>query len=192
MAYSDPDFYVADDGSIFGANTSSVFNLPIELSSLTQKYITDPLASIGINFSSGSTGSGNYLDRFTNWLSSPFGSGKDATTWGQVGLGALSMIQNQRNMNKALAEARDQFNWQKDITRSNFQNQGTNFLNQSLWQLQSLNDFNPNSASQRASDLSAGVSQLNSAADRIGIGGAFNQQADAIAKYNTLKPTVGA
>lgn len=179
-------YLTGDYGYSFNPNiSSSMFSQDTSNGSGFWDNILSGFNQLGTSLDSAGTS-------LSNILTKPFGTGKNATTYGQLGLNALGMIQNQRNMNKALEEARAQFNWQKDLSRSNFQNQGTNYLNQSLWQLQSLNAFDPSAGAKRASDLSAGVSQLNDAANRIGIGGAFQQQADAIAKYNTLKPTVGA
>lgn len=141
-------------------------------------------------------GQGNYgsaLGHFWNGLTGVRGSGDNAMSDLQIGLAGLGLLQQKKNQAAQLAEARRQFEFNKGVTQGNFLNQGTNYLNNSLWQLQSLAAFNPKAGAQRASDLTTAVNQLNQAGSLIGLGNnAFQEQANAISKYNTLKPTVNS
>lgn len=125
-----------------------------------------------------------------NGLNTTIGSGENATTGLQLGLntglGLLGLWNQNKQWKDQLAEARKQFNFSKSLSQSNFMNQGTNFLNQSLFQLEGLKAFNPNAGAERAQNLTAAANQLNNAAQNIGINNAFSEQQNAIAKYNTL------
>ena len=118
------------------------------------------------------------------------GQGKNATTPAQIGLnaglGLLGLWNQNKQWEDQLEEARKQFAFSKSMSQSNFMNQGTNFLNQSLFQLEGLNAFNPNAGAERAQNLNAAVEQLNNAASNIGLNGAFNSQKNALEKYNVL------
>lgn len=140
-------------------------------------------------------GLGDYISNLGsslfNVLQTPFGTGDNATTLGQLGLtgllGGYSIFNSNRQFEDQLKEARRQFEFSKGLSQANFMNQGTNFLNQSLFQLEGLNAFNPNAGAERASNLNAAVNQLNSAASKIGLGNnAFQDQQNAISKYNQL------
>lgn len=122
-----------------------------------------------------------------NWLTSPIGTGENATNPLQLGLAGFSLYNQNQNLQDQLEEARRQFAFSQGNTRANFMNQGTNFLNQSLFQLEALNAFNPEASAERAANLGAAVNQLNKAGSYIGLGNnAFESQANAIAKYNQL------
>ena len=125
-----------------------------------------------------------------NGLNTTIGSGENATTGLQLGLntglGLLGLWNQNKQWKDQLAEARKQFNFSKSLSQSNFMNQGTNFLNQSLFQLEGLKAFNPNAGAERAQNLTAAANQLNNAAQNIGINNAFSEQQNAIAKYNPL------
>ena len=83
------------------------------------------------------------LSSLGSWLSTPIGSGENASSPLQLGVAGLGLLQQQRAFEDQLEEARRQFNFQKGVTQGNFLNQGANFLNQGLFQLESLNAFNP-------------------------------------------------
>lgn len=150
----------------------------------------------------GSTGSfdatgGGFLDSLADmgnsiWdrMNKTIGSGENATTGLQLGLntglGLLGLWNQNQQWKDQLAEARKQFNFSKSLSQANFMNQGSNFLNQSLFQLEGLKAFNPNAGAERAQNLTAAANQLNNAAQNIGINNAFSEQQNAIAKYNTL------
>lgn len=152
-----------------------------------------PFGYIKNSYNSFSTGDyANGFENLFNGIFSPIGSGDKAQSLGQMGLGLFGALQQQKAFNAQLAEARRQFEFSKGMSQANFMNQGTNYLNQGLFQLESLNAFNPNAGAERAANLNAAVNQLNQAGSKIGLGSnAFQSQADALAKYNTLKPTVG-
>lgn len=125
-----------------------------------------------------------------NFLGTQIGTGDNATTYGQLGLtgllGGYSLWNQNKQYEEQLEEARKQFEFSKGLSQANFMNQGTNFLNQSLFQLEGLNAFNPDAGAERAANLNAAVNQLNSAANRIGLGNAFSEQQNALQKYNQL------
>lgn len=156
------------------------------------------LSSIGngiLNFfgfgGSGGTGTSaaNPQEKPSYWFET-IGQGKNATTRAQLGLnaglGLLGLWNQNKQWEDQLEEARKQFAFSKSMSQSNFMNQGTNFLNQSLFQLEGLNAFNPNAGAERAQNLNAAVEQLNNAASNIGLNGAFNSQKNALEKYNVL------
>lgn len=133
-----------------------------------------------ITFSNSLAGIGNSL---LGWL----GQGNNATDLLKYGLAGIGIWNQNKNYEDQLEEARRQFQFAQGNTRANFMNQGTNFLNQSLFQLEALNAFNPNASAERAANLGAAVNQLNKAGSLIGLGdNAFESQANAIAKYNEL------
>lgn len=127
------------------------------------------------------------LSSLGSWLSTPIGSGENASSPLQLGVAGLGLLQQQRAFEDQLEEARNQFNFQKGVTQGNFLNQGANFLNQGLFQLESLNAFNPNAGAERAANLNAAVNTLNDAASRLQLGNnAFAQQQNQLQKYNSL------
>ena len=74
---------------------------------------------------------------FSGWLNQYFG-GKDSIGWqlGSLGLGLYGLFQNQSAIDDQLEEARKQFAYSQNMSRANFTNTGTNFLNQGLFQLE--------------------------------------------------------
>lgn len=127
------------------------------------------------------------LSALGNWLINPVGSGENAASPLQMGLMGLGLIQQQNNFEDQLEEARNQFNFQRGVTQGNFLNNGANFLNQGLFQLESLNAFNPNAGAERAANLNAAVNTMNQAASKLQLGNnAFAEQQNAIQKYNSL------
>ena len=140
----------------------------------------DSNKSFGANTLSG-------LNALGNWLINPVGSGENAASPLQMGLMGLGLIQQQNNFEDQLEEARNQFNFQRGVTQGNFLNNGANFLNQGLFQLESLNAFNPNAGAERAANLNAAVNTMNQAASKLQLGNnAFAEQQNAIQKYNSL------
>ena len=140
----------------------------------------DSNKSFGANTLSG-------LNVLGNWLINPVGSGENAASPLQMGLMGLGLIQQQNNFEDQLEEARNQFNFQRGVTQGNFLNNGANFLNQGLFQLESLNAFNPNAGAERAANLNAAVNTMNQAASKLQLGNnAFAEQQNAIQKYNSL------
>lgn len=117
---------------------------------------------------------------------SPIGEGENAMSLAQLGAGLFGAIQNQKQFEKQLEEAKKQFEYQKNLTGSNFQNQATNWGNQALFQTQGLSAFNANAGAQRAADLNAGFNQLNTAGNRIGIENVVGEQQNQLQKYNKL------
>lgn len=143
----------------------------------------------GIDFSFGNLKNtlGNWWDRATTVM----GQGDNATTplqlGTQLGLGAWGIYNQNKNFKKQLEAARQQFEFNKGYSQANFMNQGTNYINQGLFQLEGLNAFNPNAGAERAQNFNAGVDQMNAAGARIGLGNnAFQPQQNQLAKYNTL------
>lgn len=117
----------------------------------------------------------------------PLGSGDNAKSLAQMGLEGYGILQMKDAFGKQLDLARNQLNYQKDLTRGNFLNNGANYLNQGLFQLEALNAFNPQAGAERAQNFGAAVNTMNQAGAKIGLGNnAFAEQKNAIAKYNTL------
>lgn len=133
---------------------------------------------------------GNGSSQFGNlWgnLTSPIGSGNNATTGLQLGLGVVNSLTNLRNFNKSFRLAKDQLNFQKDYAGTNFVTNGTNWMNQNLAQVQGLNDFNAGAGAERAANVQAGLNQLNEAGAKLGLGNnVFGSQSEALKKYNSL------
>lgn len=166
--------------------------MPITLSS------TNPVANVngtidlsgligakdaGINLGTGTGNDYRIFNGLLGWL----GTGNNALDALKYGLDGFDILNQRNNLEDQLEEARRQFAFAQGNTRANFMNQGTNFLNQSLFQLEALNAFNPNASAERAANLGAAVNQLNQAGSLIGLGdNAFADQANAISKYNTL------
>ena len=127
-----------------------------------------------------------------NWkaFTTPNGSGDNAQSDAQLGLGLASSLYGgylqQKMGNKQLEEAKRQFDFSKAHTQANFMNQGTNFINQGLWQIEALNAFNPNAAAERAQNFNSAVNQMNTAAQGIGLNNAFGQQQNSLQKYTQL------
>lgn len=119
-------------------------------------------------------------------LITPKGTGDNAQSILQLGLGFYGAMNQKKAMEQQLEEARRQFAYQKDLTRSNFQNQATNWGNQALFQTQMLNDFNSDAGAIRAADLNAGFNQLNAAGNRIGLDNVVSQQQNQLQRYNKL------
>ena len=133
----------------------------------------------------------NFLGNGLKSIFTPMGSGDNAQSAGQLGLGLASTLYGgylQKKINKdQLAEARKQFEFSKANTQANFMNQGTNFINQGLWQVEALNAFNPGAAAERAQNLNSAINQMNNAGSRIELGGnTFADQQNALKKYSQL------
>ena len=132
----------------------------------------------------------NFLGNGLKSIFTPMGSGDNAQSAGQLGLGLASTLYGgylQKKINKdQLAEARKQFEFSKANTQANFMNQGTNFINQGLWQIEALNAFNPTAAAERAQNFNSAVNQMNTAANSIGLNNAFSQQQNSLQKYTQL------
>lgn len=125
-----------------------------------------------------------------NGLTTPIGSGENASSALQMGLAGLGILQQKKSFEQQLAEARRQFAFSKGNTQANLMNQGTNFINQGLWQVEALNGFNPNAAAERAQNFGAAVNQMNDAASKIELGpNTFGQQQNALQKYTQLANT---
>ena len=117
----------------------------------------------------------------------PIGSGDNAQSAGQLSLIGLGLLQQKKLFDKQLEEARRQFAFSKGNTQANFMNQGTNFINQGLWQVEALNAFNPGAAAERAQNLNSAINQMNNAGSRIELGGnTFADQQNALKKYSQL------
>lgn len=125
----------------------------------------------------------------TSFLGGIFDGGKDSLGWqlGSLGLGLYGLLNQKNAQEQALEEARKQFAYSQNVNRANFTTQGTNFLNQGLFQLEGLTAFNPNAGAERANNLLAGANQLGNAANLIGANGTFDQQINAIDKYTQLR-----
>lgn len=146
-------------------------------------YLSGALSAIGNEFSNPISG----LSSLGNWLTTPTGTGENAASPFQLGLMGLGLWQQQNNFEDQLEEARKQFNFQKGVTQGNFLNNGANFLNQGLFQLESLNAFNPTAGAERAANLNAAVNTMNQAASKLQLGDtAFAEQQNALQKYNSL------
>ena len=137
---------------------------------------------------------GGALNTFTNglktswdWLTTPRGSGDNASSPIQWGLTGLGLLQQKKQFDEQLDEARRQFAFSKGNTQANFMNQGTNFINQGLWQVEALNAFNPGAAAERAQNLNSAINQMNTAGSKIELGGnSFADQQNALQKYTQL------
>lgn len=122
-----------------------------------------------------------------DWFTTPRGSGDNASAPVQWGLTGLGLLQQKKQFDRQLEEARKQFAFSKGNTQANFMNQGTNFINQGLWQVEALNAFNPGAAAERAQNLNSAINQMNNAGSRIELGGnTFADQQNALKKYSQL------
>lgn len=129
----------------------------------------------------------NGLKSFGNWMVTPFGSGENSASPLQLGLMGLNSLVNYQNFQDQLEEARNQFNFQKGVTQGNFLNNGASYLNQGLFQLESLNAFNPTAGAERAQNLNSAINTMNQAAEKMQLGSnAFSEQQNALQKYNNL------
>lgn len=117
----------------------------------------------------------------------PIGEGENAMSIGQLGLGLYSALQQKKAFDKQLDLAKQNFQYQKNLTGANFQNQATNWGNQSLFQAQSLAAFNPEAGNQRVADLNAAFNQLNNAGNMIGVNNVVGEQQNQLQKYNQLR-----
>ena len=126
------------------------------------------------------------MQGFFPWLATPMGEGKNAASPLQLGLAGFGLWQQNQQFGAQLDEARKQYEYQKALTGSNFQNQATNWGNQSLFQAQSLAGFNPEAGAQRVADLNAAFNQINTAGNRIGVNNVVGEQQNALQKYNKL------
>ena len=129
----------------------------------------------------------NFLGNGLSWSFSPLGSGENAMAPAQIGLTGLGLLQRQKQFNQQLNEARRQFAFSKGNTQANFMNQGTNYINQGLFQLEGLRAFNPEAAVRQAENFGAAVDQLNQAGSRLELGDhIFAPQQNALQKYSQL------
>lgn len=127
------------------------------------------------------------LSSLGNWLITPTGTGENAASPLQMGLMGLGLVQQQNSFEDQLEEARKQFEYQRGVTQGNFLNNGANFLNQGLFQLESLNAFNPNAGAERAANLNSTINTMNQAASKLQLGNnAFAEQQNQLKKYNSL------
>ena len=137
-----------------------------------QNFQNDPLTFLG-----------NGLKSFFT----PIGSGDNASApahWSLTGLGLLQQMKHDRQLEEV---ARKQLAFSKGNTQANFMNQGTNFINQGLWQVEALNAFNPGAAAERAQNLNSAINQMNNAGSRIELGSnTFADQQNALKKYSQL------
>lgn len=116
------------------------------------------------------------------------GSAENPYSYGSLALEGFGLLQKQNMFKDQMAEARRQFAQQKAFGQSNFLTQGTNFLNQSAYQLQAMDAFNPQEAAKRAQDLGLAIDNMNQAGSMIGLGNnAFGNYKNNLEKYNTLK-----
>lgn len=137
-----------------------------------QNFQNDPLEFLGNGIKS---------------LFTPIGSGDNAVSPIQLDLIGLGLLQQKRQFDKQLEEARRQSAFSKGNTQANFMNQGTNFINQGLWQVEALNAFNPGAAAERAQNLNSAINQMNNAGSRIELGSnTFADQQNALKKYSQL------
>ena len=127
------------------------------------------------------------LKKAWDWSTTPKGSGDNASAPVQWGLTGLGLLQQKKLFDKQLEEAKRQFAFSKGNTQANFMNQGTNFINQGLWQVEALNAFNPGAAAERAQNLNSGINHMNNAGSRFELGGnTFADQQNALKKYSQL------
>ena len=137
-----------------------------------QNFQNDPLKFLG----------NGLKDIFT-----PIGSGDNAQSVGQLSLTGLGLLQQMKHDRQLEEVARKQLAFTKGNTQANFINQGTNFINQGLWQVEALNAFNPGAAAERAQNLNSAINQMNNAGSRIELGGnTFADQQNALKKYSQL------
>lgn len=137
-----------------------------------QNFQNDPLTFLG-----------NGLKSFFT----PIGSGDNASSPGQWSLFGLGLLQQKKMFDKQQEEVSKQAAFSKGNTQANFINQGTNFINQGLWQVEALNAFNPGAAAERAQNLNSAINQMNNAGSRIELGSnTFADQQNALKKYSQL------
>ena len=161
-------------------------------------WISDGVDWIGNQFTNQTDKNGNEIadsspfakslpGKIVKGMITPVGSGDNASSPIQWGLTGLGLLQQKKQFDKQLEEARRQFAFSKGNTQANFMNQGTNFINQGLWQVEALNAFNPGAAAERAQNLNSAINQMNNAGSRIELGGnTFADQQNALKKYSQL------
>ena len=127
------------------------------------------------------------LENGWDWFTTTKGSGDNASAPVQWSLTGLGLLQQKKLIDKQWEEANRQFAFSKGNTQANFMNQGTNFINQGLWQVEALNAFNPGAAAERAQNLNSAINQMNNAGSRIELGSnTFADQQNALKKYSQL------
>lgn len=154
---------------------------------------TLPLSDqVGLWFSNNGFGSlGSSLSTIGNGLSNFFGtqlgSGDNATTYGQLGLGLIGGLYNNRQQKKALNSQLDfgyaQLGQNKAFGQANWMDQLQNRNELSAMQLQGLAGFNPAAAAERARNLAAATAGIDRAGANIGI----NNASEASGLNNILR-----
>lgn len=186
--------YKYEPTGMIGNWTNSALNNVGNVLDGTANYIIPSNTGVSTAGNSNSGGWSSWEAKLTdpNWWFSPMGSGDNAVTPAQLGitggLGLLGIMNQRKQFGAQLEQARKQFEFSKGLSQANFATQGTNFLNQGLFQLEGLKAFNPNAGAERAQNLNAAVNKLNAAGSRIGMGNnTFQDQQNAISKYNQLQ-----
>lgn len=161
-------------------------------------WVSDGVDWIGNQFTNQTDKNGNEIansspfaqslpGKIVKGISTPIGSGENASSPLQWGIAGLGLWNQKKQFDTQLDEARRQFAFSKGNTQANFMNQGTNFINQGLWQIEALNAFNPNAAAERAQNFGTAIAQMNDAASKIELGpNTFGKQQDALQKYSQL------
>lgn len=174
--YDDAGNIVGYRQSVGTTGTSTVNTSQPAYQFTRQNFQNDPLNFLG-----------NALKDGWDWFTTTKGSGDNASApvqWSLTGLGLLQQMRHDRQLEEV---ARKQLAFSKGNTQANFMNQGTNFINQGLWQVEALNAFNPGAAAERAQNLNSAINQMNNAGSRIELGGnTFADQQNALKKYSQL------
>lgn len=159
-------------------------------------YSYTPLDMSGWTSSPQSFGSSYYdsitsgLGNLWDWGNSTIGSGQNAMSGFGLAFKGLEALANYQNQKKALKLAKEQLAQNKAVSKANFLNQGTDWLNQNLWQVQALEGWDKGAGAERAANVLSGLNQLNQAGSTLGMGdNAFGSQAEALKKYQNLQNT---
>ncbi len=132
---------------------------------------------------------GNGLQGF---LGTQLGSGDNATTYGQLGLGLIGGLYNNRQQRKALDRQLDfgyaQLGQNRAFGQSNWMDQLQNRSELSAMQLQGLAGFNPEAAAERANNLSTLTAGIDRAGANIGVNNAAESSGwnNVLRRYNAL------
>lgn len=126
---------------------------------------------------------GGLAKDFGNQMTTSIGSGDNATTPLQIGVGLGAIGLNYLNQQKQLKFAKQQAEQNMNAMRTNQLAQGANNLNQDLFQVQALYGQDKNQGMQRAGDVQSKIDTMNTAGSQIGLNNSFANQANALSKY---------
>lgn len=154
----------------FGLTTNSADPLGLgnNTETLTPRYSVDTSDSYG-------SGSNDFWGSFT------------LGDLGKYGLGIYSILSNNKNNNKALDFAKQQLQYNKDLSAANYLQNATGWANQQLWNAQAMYNFDPVQGAQYANNLKGSFENLNTAGSKLGLNGSLDTQINSLNQYTQLK-----